>query len=53
MYILAALAVGFAAAAAARWLRSVPRRADPAIRTWLFIALVFTAIAALLQRHTS
>jgi hypothetical protein len=52
-FILAALAIAFAVAAAARWLRGAPRRVDSAIRTWLFVALVFTAVAAWLQWHTS
>ncbi|KQX27861.1 hypothetical protein ASD05_28085 [Variovorax sp. Root434] len=51
-YILAAFAVAFLVAAALRRAKVRTLR-DPAIRTWLFIALVFTAIAALLQRHTS
>jgi len=51
-YILALLAFVFAAAAALRWMRNA-RHSDPAIRTWLLIALIFTAIAAWLQWHTS
>jgi hypothetical protein len=52
-FILATLAIAFAVAAAARWLRGVPRRVDSATRTWLLIALIFTAVAAWLQWHTS
>ena len=52
-YILAALAVVFLVAAAARWARHAPRRIDAATRTWLLIAFIFTAIAAWLQWHTS
>jgi hypothetical protein len=52
-HILAALAIAFAVADGARWLCGVPRRIDSAIRTWLFVALVFTAVAAWLQWHTS
>lgn len=52
-YILAVLAIAFLLAAALRWARSTPRRPDPATRTWLLIALIFTAVAAWLQWHTS
>lgn len=51
-YILAVLAFVFAVAAALRWTRNA-KRPDPATRTWLLIALIFTAIAAWLQWHTS
>ncbi len=51
--ILAALAVAFLAAAGLRWARSDQRRPDSATRTWLLIALIFTAVAAWLQWHTS
>jgi hypothetical protein len=49
-YVLAVLAVVFLFIAALRWAR---RRPDPATRTWLLIALIFTAVAAWLQWHTS
>ena len=52
-YILAALAVAFLIAAALRWARHAPRRPDPASRTWLLTALIFFAVAAWLQWHTS
>lgn len=51
-HVLAALAVAFLTAAVLRWTRS-PGRPDPATRTWLLIALIFTAVAAWLQWHTS
>ncbi|SDJ15322.1 hypothetical protein [Variovorax sp. OV700] len=51
-YILAVLALAFLISAALRWARNA-RRIDPAVRTWLLIALIFTAIAAWLQWHTS
>lgn len=51
-YILAALAAVFLLAAARRWTRNA-RRIDSAIRTWLLVALIFTAVAAWLQWHTS
>ncbi|WP_432729336.1 hypothetical protein [Variovorax sp. W6] len=50
-YVLAALAVVFLIAAVARRARGGPK--DPATRTWLLIALIFTAVAAWLQWHTS
>lgn len=50
--VLAALAVVFLLAAAMRWMRNA-RRTDPATRTWLLIALIFTTVAAWLQWHTS
>ena len=49
-YILATLAAAFLLAAVWRWVRRGP---DPATRTWLLIALIFTAVAAWLQWHTS
>jgi uncharacterized membrane protein HdeD (DUF308 family) len=52
-YILAALAVAFLVAAVSRSARNTKRRPDPATRTWLLIALIFTAVAAWLQWHTS
>lgn len=52
-YILAALAVAFLIAAAMRWARIASPRPDPATRTWLLIALIFTAVSAWLQWHTS
>ncbi len=52
-YIFAALAVAFLIAAAMRRVRNTRRRPDPATRTWLLIALIFTAVAAWLQWHTS
>lgn len=54
--ILAVLAVAFLIAAALRWSRNARHgtwHVDPATRTWLLIALVFTAVAAWLQWHTS
>lgn len=51
-YILAVLAVAFLISAAVRWARSA-KRIDPATRTWLLIALIFGAVAAWLQWHTS
>ncbi|MDN6887686.1 hypothetical protein QMO14_29320 [Variovorax sp. CAN2819] len=51
-YILGALAAAFLLAAAMRRAQGGSVR-DPATRTWLLIALVFTAIAAWLQWHTS
>ncbi|NVM90079.1 uncharacterized membrane protein YoaK (UPF0700 family) [Variovorax sp. SG517] len=51
-YILAVLAFVFAVAAALRWRRNA-KHFDPATRTWLLIAAIFTAIAAWLQWHTS
>lgn len=51
-YILAALAAAFLIAAVSRWVRNT-KRPDPATRTWLLIALIFTAVAAWLQWHTS
>jgi len=51
-YILALLAFVFAVAAALRWTRNAGH-SDPATRTWLLIAAIFTAIAAWLQWHTS
>lgn len=51
-YILAALAVVFFAAAGVRRMRGGGAK-DPATRTWLLIALIFTAVAAWLQWHTS
>jgi uncharacterized membrane protein HdeD (DUF308 family) len=51
-FILALLAAAFLLAAALRWRRNA-KHADPATRTWLLIALIFTAIAAWLQWHTS
>jgi hypothetical protein len=52
-HVLWVLAIAFAAAAALRWSRGAPRRMDAAVRTWLLIASIFTAIAAWLQWHTS
>ncbi|SFQ42810.1 hypothetical protein [Variovorax sp. 770b2] len=52
-YILSLLAVVFLIAAGLRWARGAPPRIDSATRTWLLIALIFTAIAAWLQWHTS
>ena len=51
-YILAALAIAFLMAAGLRYAkgRAAP---EPATRTWLLIALIFTAVAAWLQWHTS
>lgn len=51
-YILAALAAALLLAAALRFARGRTLR-DPAVRTWLLIALIFTAVAAWLQWHTS
>lgn len=51
-YVLAALALVFLAAACGRYLRGRGAK-DPATRTWLLIALIFTAVAAWLQWHTS
>jgi hypothetical protein len=51
-YVLAALALAFLAAAVVRGARGGGLK-DPAVRTWLLIALVFTAVAAWLQWHTS
>ncbi|MET3497975.1 hypothetical protein [Variovorax boronicumulans] len=51
-YILAALAAAFLVAAALRCARGRTLR-DPAVRTWLLIALIFTAVAAWLQWHIS
>lgn len=51
-YILAALALVFFLLAVVRRLQR-PRVADAAARTWLFIALIFSAVAAWLQWHTS
>jgi hypothetical protein len=51
-YILAALAIAFLMAAGLRYGKSRTAR-DPATRTWLLIALIFTAVAAWLQWHTS
>ncbi|KLN52884.1 hypothetical protein [Variovorax paradoxus] len=51
-YILAALAAVFLAMAGWRWAKGLDMR-DPATRTWLLIALIFTAVAAWLQWHTS
>lgn len=50
--VLAAFAAVFLIAAAMRWARNA-RRVDPATRTWLLIAFIFTAVAAWLQWHTS
>jgi hypothetical protein len=50
--ILAVLAALFLLAAVRRWARN-GRRPDPATRTWLLVALVFAAVAAWLQWHTS
>lgn len=52
-YILAALALVFFVAAGVRRVRSSSGAKDPATRTWLLIALIFTAVAAWLQWHTS
>lgn len=52
-YILAALAAVFLAMAGWRWAKGVRGVRDPATRTWLLIALIFTAVAAWLQWHTS
>jgi hypothetical protein len=51
-YILVALAVVFLAAAGLR-LAKGRSATDPTTRTWLLIALIFTAVAAWLQWHTS
>jgi uncharacterized membrane protein YoaK (UPF0700 family) len=51
-HVLAALAFVFLIAAVLRWSRNA-RRVDSATRTWLLIALIFTAVAAWLQWHTS
>ncbi|MDP9994086.1 uncharacterized membrane protein YidH (DUF202 family) [Variovorax boronicumulans] len=51
-HVLAALALVFLVAAALRWSRNA-RRIDSATRTWLLIALIFVAVAAWLQWHTS
>jgi len=51
-YILAALAAVFLAMTSWRWAKGHGMR-DPATRTWLLIAFIFTAIAAWLQWHTS
>lgn len=52
-YILPALSLVFLLVAAWRWTRSgqdaVP---DPAVRTWLLVALIFAAVSAWLW-HTS
>jgi len=44
-YILAALALVFLVAGAARWLRD-GGRAHPQSRTWLLIAAIFGAVSA-------
>lgn len=51
-YILVALAAVFLAMAGWCWAKGRGMR-DPATRTWLLIALIFTAVAAWLQWHTS
>jgi hypothetical protein len=51
-YILATLAAVFLLAAGLRYAKGRTAR-DPATRTWLLIALIFTAVAAWLQWHTS
>lgn len=51
-YILAALAVAFLMATGLRYAKGQAMN-DPATRTWLLIALIFTAVAAWLQWHTS
>lgn len=51
-YILAALAVVFFVLAGVRRMQR-PRVPAAAARTWLLIALIFTAIVAWLQWHTS
>jgi hypothetical protein len=51
-YILAALAAAFLLAAGLRCARGGSVR-DAAVRTWLLIAFIFTAVAAWLQWHTS
>ena len=50
--ILALFALAFLLAAVRRLWRGGAVR-DPATRTWLLIALIFTAVAAWLQWHTS
>jgi hypothetical protein len=51
-YVLAALALAFFAAAAMRYMGRRGAK-DAAARTWLWVAFVFTAVAAWLQWHTS
>ena len=51
-FILALFALALLLAAAWR-LRHGGAVRDPATRTWLLIALIFTAVAAWLQWHTS
>ncbi|MGJ7568776.1 hypothetical protein ACSFBM_33315 [Variovorax sp. GB1R11] len=51
-YVLAALALVFFVLACVRRMQR-PRAPDAAARTWLFIALIFTAVVAWLQWHTS
>jgi hypothetical protein len=51
-YIVAALAIAFLMAAGLRYAKG-STSGDPATRTWLLIALIFTAVAAWLQWHTS
>ncbi|MBB4222964.1 hypothetical protein ABL849_03500 [Variovorax sp. 375MFSha3.1] len=51
-FILAVLAIVFFAAAAVRYMRRGGAK-DPATRTWLLIAAIFTTVAAWLQWHTS
>ncbi|MDR6521230.1 hypothetical protein [Variovorax atrisoli] len=50
-YVLAALAAVFLVAVGVRLARGGAN--DPATRTWLLVAAIFTAIAAWLQWHTS
>jgi hypothetical protein len=51
-YTLVLLAIAFFAAAGLRYAKG-RTSGDPATRTWLLIALIFTAVAAWLQWHTS
>jgi len=51
-YILAVLAFAFLAAAGLRCAKGRTAR-DPALRTWLLVAVIFAAVAAWLQWHTS
>jgi hypothetical protein len=51
-YTLVLLAIAFFAAAGLRYAKGNTSGA-PATRTWLLIALIFTAVAAWLQWHTS
>ena len=51
-YTFVLLAIAFLAAAGLRYAKGRSAK-DPATRTWLLIALIFTAVAAWLQWHTS